>query len=358
MIVVNARFLTQKMSGVQRFSERISLELNALRDDMIFVTPDNIINHAAADQLGAVRIGKRTGHLWEQIDLPRYLNSQGTPLLISLCNTAPLIYRRQIATHHDISYIRHPESYSRMFRYAYRILTPLLLKRVISLITVSEFSREEISKYFGFSKEKMIIIPNAVDGRFRVAVNDATAVPYLLAVSSPAAHKNFQRMIMAFLSLHDSDQIQLRIVGDASSNLSSQDLQGLVLNDKRIIFLGRMSDADLVKQYQGATAFIIPSLYEGFGIPPLEAQACDCPVLASDAAAMPEVLHRSALYFDPLSVSDIASAMDLILNEPALRQILKKLGRSNVDRFSWKKSANLISQHIDALLMEEHAFSL
>ena len=109
---------------------------------------------------------------------------------------------------------------------------------------------------------------------------------------------------------------------------------------------------------QGATAFIIPSLYEGFGIPPLEAQACDCPVLASDVAAMPEVLHRSALYFDPLSVSDIASAMDLILNELALRQILKKLGRSNVDRFSWKKSANLISQHIDALLIEKHAFSL
>src|SRR5690554_2970230 len=147
MIVINARFLSQEIRGVQRFAEQISLELNGLRDDLVFVAPRDIRLHRSAQQLDVRRIGRHRGHLWEQLDLPLWLARQGNPPLVSLCNTAPLAYRNQIATHHDITYIRHPDSYSRAFRAVYRSLTPPLLKRIKALITVSEFSRSEIARF-------------------------------------------------------------------------------------------------------------------------------------------------------------------------------------------------------------------
>src|SRR5690554_1452622 len=104
MIVINARFLSQEIRGVQRFAEQISLELNGLRDDLVFVAPRDIRLHRSAQQLDVRRIGRHRGHLWEQLDLPLWLTRQGNPPLVSLCNTAPLAYRNQIATHHDITY--------------------------------------------------------------------------------------------------------------------------------------------------------------------------------------------------------------------------------------------------------------
>jgi hypothetical protein len=112
MIVINARFLTQELRGVQRFAEQICLALKRQRDDLVFVTSPGVRMHDTARQLDAQVIGTRTGHLWEQLDLPRYLSSQGNPLLLSLCATAPLFYGNQIATHHDITYERHPQSYT------------------------------------------------------------------------------------------------------------------------------------------------------------------------------------------------------------------------------------------------------
>src|SRR5690606_26134498 len=161
MIVINARFLTQEIRGVQRFAEQISLELCSLRDDLVFVAPHNIRLHKSAEQLEVHRIGRNRGHLWEQMDLPLWLAKQGNPPLVSLCNTAPLAYRNQIASHHDITYVRHPESYSRAFRATYRRLTPLLLNRIKALITVSEFSRGEIAGFYSYPARQICVVPNA-----------------------------------------------------------------------------------------------------------------------------------------------------------------------------------------------------
>jgi glycosyltransferase involved in cell wall biosynthesis len=157
-------------------------------------------------------------------------------------------------------------------------------------------------------------------------------------------------MIEAFLTLRGQEHLQLHIVGTASEVFSDPSLQRLACRDSRIRFLGRLSDAELIAQYQGATAFVFPSLYEGFGIPPLEAQACGCPVLAANAASIPEVLQASVLYFDPVDVSHIAAAMERILIDLPLRQSLRRRGLNNVTRFSWEDSARRVSQRIDALI--------
>jgi glycosyltransferase involved in cell wall biosynthesis len=351
MIVINARFLTQELRGVQRFAEQTCLALKRQRDDLVFVTSPGVRMHETARLLDAQVVGTRTGHLWEQLDLPRYLRSQGNPLLLSLCATAPLFYGNQIATHHDITYVRHPQSYTWQFRTAYRLMTPLLLKRLKTLITVSQFSKREIGEFYNFPAQKILVVPNAVGEEFQPGEPlQAGGSRYLLAVSSPSAHKNFSRMIQAFLQLKGFDQVELRIVGGGGAVFSDPDLEALAKRDSRVRFLGRLSDAELIEQYQGAAAFVFPSLYEGFGIPPLEAQACGCPVLAANAASIPEVLQSSALYFDPLDVEHISRAMALALNSLTIRQHLRTLGLQNVARFSWDASARLISDRIDSVL--------
>lgn len=350
MIVINARFLTQELRGVQRFAEQTCLALAQLRDDVVFVAPHGIKMQDSAKALNVQCIGSHSGHLWEQLDLPLYLRRHGNPLLVSLCSTAPLFYGNQIATHHDVTYVRHPESYTRLFRLLYRTMTPIMLSRIRSLLTVSNFSKGEISQFYNYPENKIFVVPNAVSGAFQPGPPLRDQPEYLLAVSSPSAHKNFSRMIQAFLMLRDHDDVQLRIVGGASDVFADDNLQRLASRDSRIRFLGRLNDDELIGQYQGATAFVFPSLYEGFGIPPLEAQACGCPVLAANAASIPEVLQASALYFDPMDTTHMAAAMERILADLPLRQSLRRRGLNNVARFSWEESARRVSHRIDTLL--------
>lgn len=348
MIVINARFLTQELRGVQRFAEQICLALNAMRSDLVFVSPPGVVMEETARKLNVKVIGQRSGHLWEQLDLPTWLRRNGNPWLLSLCATAPLFYGKHVVTHHDITYVRHPESYSRAFRTAYRCMTPLMLKKAHTLITVSEFSKREIGGYYGMPAERIMVVPNAVSGEFRPHPLEIPR-PYLLAVSSPSAHKNFARMIQAFLRIEGHPEVELRIVGAANGIFADPSLQQQAAGDARIRFMGRLTDAQLIQQYQNASAFVFPSLYEGFGIPPLEAQACGCPVLAANAASIPEVLQSSALYFDPLDVDQMSRAMALVLDNPSIGGHLRTLGLRNVARFNWHTSARLISDRLDTL---------
>ncbi|TWY21757.1 glycosyltransferase family 4 protein, partial [Serratia marcescens] len=148
MLYINARFLTQDMTGVQRFAEQISRSLNTIRGDVVFLVPDEKFKIEVDPSFELKVIGKKHGHLWEQIDLPKYLKSIGSPPLLNLCSTAPLFYRNQIVTHHDITYKRYPESFSRQFRYIYNLIIPIMLKNSRKIITVSEFSKGEIAKAF------------------------------------------------------------------------------------------------------------------------------------------------------------------------------------------------------------------
>lgn len=351
MIIVNSRFITQDLRGVQRFAECISLELAKLRSDLRFVAPPGAVRPEVAKRLGIEVIGTRQGQRWEQWDLPNWLKSQGSPLLLSLCSTAPLLYTNQIATHHDINYVRFPESYSWKFRTSYRCLIPMLLKRSNALITVSEFSRDEISRFYRYPSDSITVVPNAVAHAFTLEPRiDRADTPYLLAVSSPSYHKNFSRMLEAFAALPRDLKVELRIVGDSHAVFGQNDLATLAARDSRVKLLGRIDDAELARQYRQATAFVFPSLYEGFGIPPLEAQACGCPVISANTASMPEVLQDSVLYFDPYETASITQAMRTILQDAPLREALRAKGLANIQRFNWQTSARKVSDLLDSAL--------
>ncbi|WP_431889098.1 glycosyltransferase family 4 protein [Pectobacterium colocasium] len=350
MIYINARFLSQNLTGVQRFAEEISLSLKKIRHDITFVAPKDIIRADIAEKLNVQVIGYLKGHLWEQIELPAFLRKNGSPLLLNLCSTAPILYHNQIVTHHDVTYKRYPESYSKKFRFFYNSMVPLMIKNSHCLITVSEFSKNDISVAYSIQPEKIIVVPNAVSSDF-LNLSEKEILfdrDYLLAVSSQAYHKNFHKLIEAFNGIQESN-IKLKVVGGMSTGFSSQSFIESI-NNKNIEFLGRISDYELVNLYRGAIGFVFPSLYEGFGIPPLEAQSCECPVLSSNTASMPEVLGDSVIYFSPDSVVEIRQSIVRLINDEKLRKELIKKGLINAKRFSWDESAQRVDELINKIL--------
>lgn len=343
MTIVNARFLTQRTTGIQRFATEITRELLRLRPDVTLAVPPGPFETADIDPARIVQVGRTRGHAWEQLDLPLFARRR-RELLLNLASTGPIWYRPQISTHHDITYIRHPESFGRRFRAVYGVVVPRLIAHSDRLLTVSEFSRGEIADHFRIDPARFTVVHNGADARFHPG--EATPDrPYLLAVSSPNAHKNFARMLSAFARFAATHpDVELRVVGSQTNSFSRQRYDA---SHTRVRFLGRVDDDELAELYRGAVAFVFPSLYEGFGIPPLEAQQCGCPVIAARAASMPEVLASSAVYVDPDDDVDIADAMARVVDDPTLRSHLVAAGLANAERFSWRASALVVSAVID-----------
>ncbi|MGQ8705923.1 glycosyltransferase family 4 protein [Serratia sp. TSA_198.1] len=350
MLYINGRFLTQEMTGVQRFAEEISRQLNKIRNDVVILAPEGILNKAILKEFNVEVVGRKSGHYWEQVELPYALKKKGSPLLLNLCSTAPAFYQNQIVTHHDVTYKRYPSSFSRKFRFVYGVLIPRMLKSSRHLLTVSEFSKEEIHNVFGYPKEKISIIYNAVNDAFAKAEHKSTdrQNAYLLAVSSPNYHKNFHGMLSAFETVSKEFDVSLKIIGKTAVSFSQQDFSALLSHSDKVEFMGRVDDQELINLYQNALAFVFPSFYEGFGIPPLEAQSCGCPVISSNAASMPEVLQDSVIYFDPNNIAMISDAMKEIISDSELRTELTRKGNLNLKRFSWHASAQKVSDIVDS----------
>jgi len=223
-----------------------------------------------------------------------------------------------------------------------------MLKSSKKLITVSEFSKKEISEAFNYNANNIVVVSNAVNSSFTPSIDHGSKERYLLLVSSKNYHKNFHGAIAAFSQLAGYGNLSLKIIGAANGSFSEMNLTNEHVDN--IEFMGRVDDAALIKLYQGALGFVFPSYYEGFGIPPLEAQACGCPVISSNKASMPEVLLDSALYFDPYNIDDIALHMKELIDDENLRSELREKGYLNVKRFSWYSSASKVNEIINELI--------
>lgn len=345
MLCVNARFLTQNISGVQRHAIEISRQLKKLNNDISFISPKNIIHNDLASELNATCIGNLTGHLWEQIELPKYLKSNNKPILLNLANTAPVLYGNNIVTLHDISFIRFPKNFSWKFRFAYKIAIPLILKKSKLILTDSIFSKNEIASVYNIDPINIKVVHCAVSKEFQYSAANIKD-KYILAVSSQSYHKNFHALIKSFNSLTDKS-VKLYLVGAINGNFADHKLAREINGNENIKFMGRVEDAELVQLYSNAQCFVYPSLYEGFGIPPLEAQACGCPCVVSNVASLPEVCGASVIYCNPYSTEDISEKIQQVISDEACRKNLKAKGYENIMRFSWKKSAEKILKIVD-----------
>ena len=344
--VLNGRFLTQPVTGVQRFGFEMGIRLLDRVPELRVVVPD--VEWDRSRWPGPVDVvGRLGGHLWEQVDLPVHLRRHGHPLLVNLTNSGPAYYGNQIATQHDINYVNHPESYSRSFRLVYSWMAPRLLRHSRTVLTGTQHAKEEIVRHFRLATPVRVVYDAASEIFTPGNQNTGSPSRYLLAVASTSAHKNLPRLYEAMRRLAGTGVPPLWVVGSGGRSFSPS--ASSFSDHDMVKFLGRVSDDELVDLYRNAVAFVFPSLHEGFGLPPIEAQACGCPVIASTASCIPEVLGDSFQPFDPMDVNSIAAAIRDVADSADLRQKLRVAGARNVQRFSWDRSADQVAELITEL---------
>lgn len=341
MIIINSRFLSQKITGVQRFAIEICKELKKSSLEIEFVSPKNISNSKVADLLEVKKIGFLTGHLWEQITLQAYVKRKKA-ILISLCNTAPLFLENQIVTIHDLSFRIYPEWNSKMFSLVYNTMIPIIAKNSKHILTVSNTSKDELINELNIPKDKISVVYNAVSPVFIEEESfekekDIKHEDYILTVSSFHPRKNLKRLIEAFLKISDKN-LKLYIVGNFDKNFAFNQLSLKEL-DSRIKILTNKNDIELKRMYKNAKLFVYPSLYEGFGIPIIEAMSCGVPVCVSNIKVFKEVCGSNATYFDPKNIEDIREKIILSIVKP-------KLMFKDLNKYSWQYSSSVVESVI------------
>lgn len=235
---------------------------------------------------------------------------------------------------HDLIHLRFPEASSPVRRAYYRLIVLPASRRAFRVITGSEYSRGTILDWTGLPPERVVAVGYGVSGDFAPGgARYEPGYPYFLYVGRREPHKNIPRLVEGFAASRASAAIRLLFTGSPERRIEELAARHRVRG--AIHFTGTLSDPDLAACYRGAVALAFPSLYEGFGLPIIEAMACGVPVLASNVTAIPEVAADAALLVDPTSTQAIAQALDRLADDSALRSTLGARGLARARRFSW-----------------------
>jgi len=250
---------------------------------------------------------------------------------------------RFVFTIHDLSHVYCPENTSPLIRLYYSTIMKRACHRAAGIFTVSEFTRRQIIEWADVTGEKVQNVGCGVDIAYGPAGSTyGFSFPYLLCVSNRKRHKNEFRTVEAFARSGLAHKVHLVFTGNPSRELREH--IGHHSLDASVHFAGVVPEAKLPALYRGALALVFVSLYEGFGLPILEAMACGVPVVTSNVTAMPEVAGDAALLVDPKSVEQIAETMMQIVGDDSMRRQLREKGLDRVARFSWSKTAGRVRE--------------
>ncbi|AJK49985.1 glycosyltransferase family 4 protein [Burkholderia plantarii] len=350
---INGKFASQRMTGVQRAGYELAAAFARLFPDG--ARPSLLLPANAADGLQfpgtTTRASRLKGFAWEQLGLPFAL---GGRTLLSLGNIGPLWTRRQVLMVHDVAVYDLPDNYAWKYRLWYRFAYAILKVRARHVVTVSEFSKQRIMARLRIAASRISVVPNGVDHVGRMACDPRILSRlnlrhdhYVLIVGSLSAGKNLARVLAAIERIRDGHGWQFVVVGGCDLRVFNAKAKSNPALSGRVIAAGFVSDGELKALYEHAGCFLFPSLYEGFGLPPLEAMACGCPVIVSREAALPEVCGDAALYCDAWSVDDIACKLERMMTDPAMRARLRARGRARAAGFSWDRSARRLLEVLE-----------
>ncbi|MBI4654810.1 MAG: glycosyltransferase family 4 protein [Nitrospirae bacterium] len=359
MVFLNGRFLTQQISGVQRFALELVKALDKAIGTRIcdyrfvLLSPRKTMHNLKLQNIEHKKIGYLSGHLWEQIELPIYV---GTGPLINFFS-APLFKKNHVVTMHDASVFDMPSAYSKFFVFFYQNAFRIWGRRARNLITESDFSRNRLAYYCNIPADAFSIISGGHEHIIHVKSDDTVferyninrRKPYLLMLGSMNANKNFAGFISALEYLRGIE-IAAIIVGGSNSRVFQKKYIPFSPSVKHI---GHISDGEARALYENALCLVFPSFYEGFGLPPLEAMACGCPVIVSHVASLPEVCGNAVIYCDPYNSVDIAEKIKQVIDNPLLRERLRNEGLKHAQQFTWQKSAIQLIDLADKMLKQK-----
>lgn len=339
-------------AGIGRYTRELIKSLAYAEPDSIFQIfggPDDDRTPQGRN-LHQIQLHGSTDRLWEeQIGLPKAIENHRPVLLHNPDFTLPLRLgprTKSIITIHDVAYLRLPKSNSWKSRVLLTTLVPSSIRRADAIIAVSEFTKREIISAYSVLPEKIHVIPNGVDSSFHPptpnevdAIREKYGLPIrdiVLYIGAIEPRKNLVRLSEAIAGISGATLV----IGGKPNRSGTEILHAIkqVLG-ANVRFLGFVPDEDLPGLYGAATVFAYPSVYEGFGLQPLEALACGTPVACSSAASLPEVVGDSALTFDPLAVDEMKSAIKTLLSDRKRRECQQRSGLERATEFGWARIA-------------------
>ena len=371
-IYINGRFLTQPITGVQRYAHEVVKAFDRLLEQGIIdpsryrftlLIPTRGLRHEIPLQHIALKpLGQYSGHAWEQWELPFH---HWDGVLFSPGNTAPLmsyLFRRPVVvTVHSVAFLTVPEAYSRAFRLWYRFLTPFIMKYSRAVITVSRSEQNAILQNYPQVQGKIHVIqngglPEEVLSRKETLWQQPVPypTPYILFVGSLSRGKNLTGVLKALEILLREQDVHLVVVGSTARTFHKQQMEISSSLQDRIHFAGQIENPEeLLPLYHQACCLAFPSFYEASSLPPLEAMACGCPVVASDIPALRERCGTAALYCSPEQPESIAAAIRQLLQDGALRERLIRAGYQHAAQFTWDACARKTFEVIEQVFLQE-----
>jgi glycosyltransferase involved in cell wall biosynthesis len=338
-IVINGQFFIQDNTGQQRYAREILLELDKIIEngEITVVVPNCAKNIHYYENINIVYTGNMKNRLWEQVNLVYYLFKK-KKISVNFCNTTPLL-KKGVTVIHDIATITHKEFFNtwkgKIARIYYSFNQTRAIKSGNPLITVSEYSKKTIIERFNINENKIIVIPNAWQHFERVIQDDSifdrhsniTRGNYYFSLGSLQKQKNYDWI---YANARYNPKETYVIAGKA---IKSYIYKRKDMNPANVIYLGYLTDGEIKSLIKNCKAFLFPSLFEGFGIPPLEALSIGVPIIISNIPCLSEIFEDSASYIDPKNP------------EIAIADKIKNISDSKRDRillkYSWKKSALL-----------------
>lgn len=360
-IGINGRSLFRQLTGVQLYAMEITRALCAKENEDVRFTvfagregrSSNDIELPVSPSFFPAG-GSLSGVVWEQGFLRRMTRKAGTDILFSPANMAPLNPPvPSVVTIHDLAFLLFPGYFSHAFARYYRAAIPRISQQAAAIITDSTSTKNDLLEHLKLSPDKVSVVPLGVSARFRhrlpvdkleeVRLRYRLPAKFFLSIASLEPRKNLRILIRAYrlLPLELRNEIGLVLTGTGGRIFADAGVTQEIsrLDDGRVVTTGYVPLDDLVAIYRLAETLVYPSLYEGFGLPVLEAMASSTPVITSNRSSLPEVAGSAAILVNPEQVEEIAAAMELVASDSGTRNLLIERGKKRSSQFTWEASA-------------------